>query len=194
MARKIGTEVVAIGLSAVLWIGGTAAIAVQLRDGRVYFVQPPSLLKATTTQSGTRVWGATYYFTLRLPATAGEPLERVAIAQREGVDAIRYDLDDTFAFVQSEAQYKTPIPLGEVTADRKARTVTVTFDPPVAPGQTVTIALRPVRNPGVSGVYLFGVTAFPAGEAAYGQFLGYGRLHFYNSFDAGLWHRDGWWP
>ncbi len=194
MGRKNGNRLLAIGLSAVLWAGGTAAIAVQLRDGRVYFVQPPSLLKTTTTQSGTRVWGATYYFTLRVPETAGEPLQQVAIAQREGADTIRYDLDETFAFVQSEAQPRTQIPVGEVTADRKARTVTVNFDPPVAPGQTVTIGLRPVRNPGVSGVYLFGVTAFPAGEAAYGQFLGYGRLHFYNSFDAGLWRRGGWWP
>lgn len=31
-----------------------------------------------------------------------------------------------------------------------------------------------------SGVYLFGVTAFPAGEKSHGQFIGFGRLHFYN--------------
>lgn len=193
MARRIKSNLVAFGLLLSLCVVGQRAIAVQLRDGRVYFVQPPSLLKTTTTQSTTYSWGATYYFTLRLPETAGEPLGQVAIAQHEGVDAIRYDLDETFAFVQSEAQPKTQIPLGEVTANRKARTVTVNFDPPVAPGQTVTIGLRPVRNPRVSGVYLFGVTAFPTGEVAHGQFLGYGRLHFYDVF-GGFWHRDGWWP
>ncbi|HEY9294790.1 MAG TPA: DUF2808 domain-containing protein [Phormidium sp.] len=42
------------------------------------------------------------------------------------------------------------------------------------------MALDPVRNPCFSGVYLFGVTAFPQGEKAHGQFLGFGRFHFYD--------------
>ena len=64
--------------------------------------------------------------------------------------------------------------------DEDQQSVTLTFDPPVAPGNTVTIALEPERNPRRSGVYLFGVTAYPSGEKTYGQFLGYGRLHFYD--------------
>jgi len=54
----------------------------------------------------------------------------------------------------------------------------VTFDPPVTPGKR-SIGLRPVRNLRFSGVYLFGVTAYPVGEKSHGQFLGFGRLHFY---------------
>jgi Protein of unknown function (DUF2808) len=61
----------------------------------------------------------------------------------------------------------------------------VQFNPPVQPGRKVTIALSPQRNPAYSGVYLFGVTAFPTGEKSHGQFLGFGRLHFY---DGGLRH------
>jgi hypothetical protein len=71
--------------------------------------------------------------------------------------------------------------LGEVSQDRQTRAVTINFNPPIPPGQTVTVSLRPRQNPIFSGVYLFGITAYPQGEKAYGQFLGYGRLHFYNS-------------
>ncbi len=46
--------------------------AVQLRDGKVYFVQAPRLLKATTTFDDVYVWGATYYFTVKVPSDAGE--------------------------------------------------------------------------------------------------------------------------
>lgn len=55
----------------------------------------------------------------------------------------------------------------------------MSFDPPVPPATTVTLRLRPERNPRISGIYLFGVTAYPT-AAKRGQFLGYGRLHFYD--------------
>jgi len=165
--------------------------AVTLADGTVYFVQPPRLLKATTTQSATYAWGATYYFTLDLPENAGEPLRRVTIAQREGIDALRYDLKDTQAFVGEPRGKRQAVALSEVIGDRKTRTVSVRFDPPIAPGQTVTVGLRPVRNPNIGGVYLFGVTAFPEGQKAHGQFLGFGRLQFYEARDAWFF-RDRW--
>ncbi len=161
--------------------GVTAEVtpAVQLRDGTVYFVQPPDLVDATTTFNRVNVWGATYYFTIDLPQKAGEPLQRVTITQREGADNIRYKLEDSRAFVGTRNDRGAPVKLGEVTWERKTRTVVVSFDPPITPGKTVTIGLRPVRNPRISSVYLFGVTAFPAGEKSHGQFLGFGRLHFY---------------
>lgn len=155
------------------------ATAVQLRDGTVYFVQPPDLFDATTTFKGVNMWGATYYFTISVPENAGEPLQRVTITQREGADNIRYDLDDSRAFVGTRSNKGAQLTLGAVTRDREKRTVSVTFDPPVPPGKIVTIGLRPVRNPRIAGVYLFGVTAFPPGEKSHGQFLGFGRLHFY---------------
>ncbi|MCC5642537.1 DUF2808 domain-containing protein [Nostoc sp. CHAB 5824] len=167
--------------------------AVQLRDGTVYFVQPPKLVEATTTYKDVNVWGATYYFTINVPDNAGESLQKVTIAQKEGAENIRYDLNDTRAFVgMSDAwgglrlRKESQLTLGPVTAESKTRTVTVNFEPPVTPGQTVTIALRPVKNPSFSGVYLLGVTAFPVGEKSHGQFLGFGRFQFYSN-------RSNWW-
>lgn len=160
--------------------------AVQLRDGTVYFVQPPKLVDATTTYKDVNVWGATYYFTINVPENAGEPLQKVTIAQREGTENIRYHLNDTRAFVGERGRKESRLTLGAVTAERKTRTVTVNFEPPITPGQTITIALRPVSNPSFSGVYLMGVTAFPVGDKSHGQFLGFGRFQFYSN-------RSNWW-
>jgi hypothetical protein len=154
--------------------------AVKLRDGKVYFVQPPRLVNAVTTYKDTYVWGATYYFTVSLPENAGEPLQRITFNQREGADRVRFDLKDSFAFEGTRPKKSSQLGLKDVTSDRKTKTISLTFDPPVSPGRTITIALKPIRNPIVAGVYLFGVTAFPPGEQAHGQFLGYGRLQFYN--------------
>lgn len=162
--------------------------AVQLRDGKVYFVEPPKLVSATTTYKDVNFWDATYYFTINVPENAGESLQKVTIAQREGAENIRYNLNDTRAFVGTSDAYsglrlrkESRLTLGAVTDERETRTVTVNFEPPVTPGQTVTIALRPVSNPSFSGVYLLGVTAFPVGEKSHGQFLGFGRFQFYSN-------------
>lgn len=71
--------------------------------------------------------------------------------------------------------------LWERTQPAKSGEVTVAFNPPVQPGKTVTVALRAKKNPTGGGIYLFGIKAFPGGENSYGQFLGYGRLHFYSN-------------
>lgn len=154
------------------------ATAVQLRDGKVYFKQPPRLLNAVTTFNDVNVWDAVYYFTINLPKGADEPLQEVKINQREGFDRIRFDLDDSFAFIGKPSDRGKRLPLS-ITSDRKLRTVSLKFNPPVSPGETLTIALKPVRNPATDGIYLFGVTAFPRGEKSHGQFLGFGRFHFY---------------
>ncbi len=83
------------------------------------------------------------------------------------------------AIVGTRSHQGARLTLGEVIQERAPRTVFVNFDPPVTPGQTVTIGRSPVQNPRYSGIYLFGVTAFPPGEKSHGQFLGYGRFHFY---------------
>lgn len=168
-------------LAVAVGIGGVTAQvtqAIQLR-GTVYFAYPPDLVDATTTFKAVNVWGATYYFTISVPKNAGEPLQRVTITQQEGADNIRFKLEDSRAFVGTRNRKGERLTLGEVTKERDTRTVFVNFDPPVTPGKTVTIGLRPVKNPRISGVYLFGVTAFPVGKKSHGQFIGFGRLHFY---------------
>jgi Protein of unknown function (DUF2808) len=154
--------------------------AIQLR-GQVYFDHPPTLVDAITTERRTASSGATYYFMLSIPDDAGEPLQRIVITQRNGSDSarmVRYKTENTRAFTGTPRNRNTALTVGNTAFDRDTQTVTVTFDQPVSPGQTVTIGLRPLRNPILDGIYLFGVTAYPAGENAYGQFLGYGRLNF----------------
>ncbi|MBD1939323.1 DUF2808 domain-containing protein [Microcoleus sp. FACHB-68] len=176
-----------LAISAATWaITGPPLPAVQLADGTVYFVQPPRLVEATTTQKGTYVWGATYYFTLSVPENAGEPLQQVTFNQAEGTDQVRFELEDTRSFEGTRWDKGTKLALGPVAKDPQTGSISVRFDPPIPPGKTVTIGLRPYQNPRYSGIYLFGVTAFPAGEKAHAQFLGYGRLHFYSSSDSGF--------
>jgi hypothetical protein len=112
---------------------------------------------------------------------AGEPLQRVTINQRQGVDDIRFDLEDTRAFEGTPRNKGEKLTLKEVRKDADTQTISVTFDPPIQPGKTFTIGLRPVRNPWSSGAYIFGVTAFPVGEKPYGLYLGVGRLQFYDN-------------
>lgn len=53
--------------------------AVQLQDGKTYFVQSPRLLEAKTTFNDVNIWNATYYFTVKVPLDAGEPLRKIEI-------------------------------------------------------------------------------------------------------------------
>jgi hypothetical protein len=153
--------------------------AVQLQDGTVYFTEPPSLVEAVNTYKDIYVPDVTYYFVVDIPQNAGEPLQQVTLNQHEGVDHIHFNLKKTTVFQGDRSHQGQKLTLKNVTSDPKTRTVTITFDPPVPPGQTITIALQAWQNPGVEGVYLFGVTAFPPGEKSHSQFLGYGRLQFY---------------
>ena len=167
------------GLVSIVGIASQDACAVQLQDGTVWFDKSPRLVGAATTFDNVFMWGATYFFTIGLPEDAGEPLQRVSIAQVEGFDRIPYYLENTQAFVGTRSQVGQALTLKEVSKNPDDQTISVTFDPPVPPGKTVTIALRPMRNPFVDGIYLFRVKTFPAGEKAHGLDLGVARLHFY---------------
>ncbi len=165
-----------------LWgIAPPSPQAMELVQGKVSFKTALSLISATTTYNETDMWGARYYFTLSLPENAGEALGKVTISQRQGFEDIRFKIKDTQAFKGTPRHQGVELTLKEVTKDSNSPAISVAFDPPVKPGTTVTIELRPVRNPSVSGSYIFGVTAFPAAENPYGLYLGVGRLHFYDS-------------
>jgi hypothetical protein len=151
-------------------------------NGTVYFERPPSLGDVSTTRSTTLAAGSTYYVTLDVPSNAGEPLHTVTITQENGSSAsqrIRFQGDRTTAFTGSRRQRGDAIAIQSAIYDEDSHSLTVTFEPAVPPGTTVTLALRPTRNPRLDGVYLLGITAYPPGDPAHGQFLGYGRLHFY---------------
>ncbi|PZO40080.1 MAG: hypothetical protein DCF19_12600 [Pseudanabaena frigida] len=159
--------------------------AVQLRDGKTYFVQLPTFLEAETTINRTYAGGATYYFAIALPKNMGEPLQNLEIFQTEGFDTVDFILNDTVAYLQTPSGDRVAVnSKTELVPNQDRGKLTVTFDPPIPANNELNskliVGLRPVRNPRYDGVYLFGVAASPQGDRPNSQFLGYGRLHFYN--------------
>jgi hypothetical protein len=169
----------------VLIVNGLTAQAIQLGDGTVYFAQPPRLVAASTTFKSPYS-PSTYFFTLQLPSNAGEPLQKVMLRQEEGSETIAFDLRESYAYEGTRDHEGKRLPVASITQDPQTKAISVIFSPPVSPGTEITLSLSPVRNPSISGTYQFGVTAFPAGEKAYGQFLGYGRLQFYSGGRGGI--------
>lgn len=157
----------------------SVANAVTLGNGTIAFAQPPHLVSASTPYSNTSVPNTTYYFTLEVPATAGEALQQVTFNQIEGTENIEFNQKDTFAFEGTRNSQGSKLALKAVKGNDKQQTFTVTFDTPIPPGKMVTIGLQTYHNPFYDGVYLFGVKAFPSGEQTAGQFLGIGRFQFY---------------
>ncbi|MEH2007273.1 DUF2808 domain-containing protein [Nostoc sp.] len=159
----------------------SVADAVTLSNGTIAFLEPPRLVSASTPYSNTSVPNARYYFTVEVPATAGETLQQVTFNQIEGTEDIEFNQKDTFAFEGTRNHQGSKLALKAVKGDDKQQTFTVTFDTPVQPGKTVTIGLQTYYNPFSDGVYLFGVKAFPSGKKTAGQFIGIGRLQFYGN-------------
>jgi hypothetical protein len=156
------------------------AVAVKLSNGQVAFNNPPNLIRAATSSSNPNT-PATYHFTLSVPKDAGEPLQAVKIVQRQNVDTVAFDMNRSRAFKGDSFAGGPALSLASIGGEAPANPgeAMVVFDPPVSPGSTVTVALKAKHNPWRGGVYLFGVTAYPAGENGIGQFLGYGRIQFH---------------
>jgi Protein of unknown function (DUF2808) len=151
-------------------------LAIELRDGSNHFANPPRLIGATTSQSGAYLWTATYYFTIQIPEDAGEPLQKLTIAPLHSSDRPLFTITKPTAFAGTVRQPGPVLALRTVTLDPQTQIFSISFDPPVTPGQTVTVQLNPVRNPNTGGTYLYGVTAFPPGAQPASQFLGFGRI------------------
>ena len=144
-----------------------------------YFTKAPRLLGASTTFSGVEVRGAKYYFNIALPEDAGNNLQQIAIAQRQGAETIDFRLEDTVAYLGTNRDKEGELAIADVTQNEETREITVLLENPIPPGTTFTIGLKPKKNPFFPGVYLFGVRAFPQGNNPVDLYLGAGRLHFY---------------
>ena len=171
------------GSIAIAFVGiSLASKAVEAPDGTVAFESGIALVDAHTTFSGVRVRQARYYFDLELPNDLGEPLKKVVIGQRTGGDEVEFKPDKTTAYLGNHRDKNEQLEL-KAFVDETTAEITVEFDQPIPPGNTVTIGIKPRRNPDYGGVYLFGVTAYPPGDKSVGLYLGPGRLHFYRSND-----------
>lgn len=156
------------------------AIAGRFSNGKTFFERSPQLLRAAASNVTATVPGVTYEFTLTVPADAGAPLQSLFIDQNANREAVQFS-GKQLAFAGDRYEAGPVVTLAKVVDSKPTTGETkVVFDPPIQPGTTVTIALEAKSNPS-SGAYLFGLTAYPAGENGIGQFLGYSRLHFYNS-------------
>ena len=162
------------GISATAW-------GVEFPDGTVAFTSPPRLADFRASQNLTAARNATYYFTITLPAEAEEPLETLEITLVAGnPQRLRYHLGETAAFAGTYTERGEAIPVETTTYDPEQQKLTVTLAQPAAPGQDITVALRPVQNPPWSGVYLFELEAIPVGEFTRSQRVGTARLHIYS--------------
>ncbi|QUY44040.1 DUF2808 domain-containing protein [Acaryochloris marina] len=150
------------------------------RGPQISFAQAPRLVRSQSTSKNAKELGATYYFTIDVPASANLPLQQINLTLKQGVEYPRFKARAVNAFEGTPRNKGTELPLGLIVTDPPTRTLTVVFDSPVVPGKGVTIAVRPVRNPSV-GTYQFEATAFPEGDTAKGQFAGIGRFDFYRS-------------
>ena len=175
-------------MTTVLWAGVLVETsqAVRFSDGTVAFGGIPQILKVSTSDNSAWAWGATYSFSLKVPEDASEPLAQIQLQQTEGLDTVAFNLKRTAAYLNGDRSQR--VELASVDGEQK-RQLRVTFATPIAPGNSVTLELRPYQNPDTGGVYLFGVTVAPQGERVRTQFIGYGRLQFY---DRNIW-RNGFW-
>lgn len=173
---------VAIASTLALGIGASAtnspsAKAVEFSAG-TSFGAPFQLSGAKTTQGSVRFRGATYYFTFDIPKTSTQPLHKVTIKQQTGA-FIEIDRQRINAYLGKDRDQK--IGLSDVKIDNDAQEVSVTFEPPIQPGQTVTVGLGPFENPSIGGIYQFIVKAYPFGPQPQEQFVGFGPLRFFET-------------
>ena len=154
----------------------------QFNNGKTFFDRSPLLLDASTTFNEVWVWAAKYYFTIFLPENAGERLKQIVFQQKTSIEMIDFYPEQTIAFIGTRDKRGEALKIQQSQWNPETNSLTVTFDPPVPPGTTITVGLKPFRNPSVSGTYLFGVTVFPEGAIATPMYLGVGRLNFYKNY------------
>lgn len=172
-----------LGIVSGVILGASSAVALEIGNDFTLFNRSPRLINTITTLSRIRVDGAKYYFTFILPDNIGEPLQKVTIQQSQGEDRIAFYLDQTYAFEGKPINRGETLKIADVKRNLDNNKISIIFDPPIPPGKTFTIGFKPKKNPDISGVYSFGVTAYPFGNNAQGLYLGPGRLHFYQQGD-----------
>ncbi|MBW4445225.1 MAG: DUF2808 domain-containing protein [Plectolyngbya sp. WJT66-NPBG17] len=152
------------------------------QGGQTFFSHPPQLIRSASSQLGGYI-PSTYEFTLTVPKDAGQALKAVSIAQDKSPELVKFDISSSRAFFGQRFAGGPEIRLASIGGEQPSKPgeATIVFDQPVQPGSTVTVALAVQRNPIWSGIYLFGVTVYPAGENGLSQFLGYGRISLYGN-------------
>jgi Protein of unknown function (DUF2808) len=113
-----------------------------------------------------------YTFTINIPKTS-QPIEKVLISQRGGLEVIKFDKDRIRASGNVEGQKELTI--SQVSIDSKTKGAAITFDPPVQSGQVLKVLLVVKDNPLTDGNYFFNVIVYPQGKPD-AISLGVGRI------------------
>ena len=145
-------------------------------NGSKAFINSPRLIRTAATNAAPNN-PAKYHFTIKVPENAGESLKAVNIRQKDNLEKIEFNVNKSTAFLGDSFAGGETVNL--VDSDNNLpqdSEITIVFDKPIEPGNTVTIALKTSRNPFFGSIYQFGVTAFPEGENSAGLYLGSGRL------------------
>lgn len=158
------------------------AAALELR-GMTYFEKPPWKLVFRNYYSTVFERGGEYYFTIVMPDGAGAGLGALEIQQTAGADwGFSFAVERTRAFLGEPRREGPAVPV-QAQFDPDLRRFRLDFPAPPAPGQTVTVALRPYQNPGAADIYLFTVVAVPAGQNPVSQPVGVARMPIYDGMD-----------
>lgn len=151
-------------------------------NGSTVFVRAPwkaELISYDTTVGAAPV---SYYLTLSLDPQAGAALGRVSLQQTRGADwNFPFSPQLTRAFLGRPRREGRAIPV-QASFEPRERRITVDFPEPVAPGETVTVELRPWTNPQVPDTYLFQVVVWPAGPNPVASPVGTATLRIYERF------------
>ncbi len=172
---------ITVGLPAMFLVAPAHADG-ELGSGYGVFTHSPHLIRSAVSNTSAHT-PASYEFTVQVPENAGAPLQALRILQEPNLETIGFDLTQNRAFEGDSFAGGPNLSLaaiGGAMPPSQANEITVVFDPPVAPGKTVTVTLESPRNPSLSNAYLFGITAYPTGDNSPGLFLGYGRINFQN--------------
>ena len=170
---------------ATLAVLGVAAAAQPLslageRKGTAHFVRPPwraDLVSFTTTAGRPN---PKYFFTVELDQGAGASLGGLEIRQTRGVDSsFPISAERTQAFLGRPRRQGQSVPV-QASFSSHERLVQIRFPQPVPPGSTVTVVLRPWRNPATADTYMFQVSALPAGPNPVVAPLGFATLRIYS--------------
>ncbi len=178
--QGLRTAAAALALGGLL--GGPAPAAAVELGGQTWFASPPWRVIFRNYTSTVGDAGGEYYFTVALPAAAGVGLAGLRIQQTRGVDThFGFDVGRSRAFL-GQPRREGPAVAVAVSFDDATRLVEARFPRPIEPGQTVTLALRPWRNPFQSDTYLFAVAAIPAGPNPVPASLGVATMPIYEAF------------
>jgi hypothetical protein len=151
-------------------------------QGRSVFLNPPWRVELIAYYNTAWDPQPDYNFIVEVPADAGAPLGGLTIQQTRGSDWwFPYYVERTSAFVGRPRAEGRKLPL-KAEFHQQQRRFEIRFDPPVPPGTTVTTVLKPWSNPDQADVYMFAVTAWPAGPNPTPTPLGYATLRIYSLF------------